>query len=56
MESTTIKTTLEYAVMDMQSYEFVCRGCYIVKSINDYVYQVGVTELGTAQHLCTECI
>lgn len=35
METTTIKTQFEYSVMPIQRYEFVCQGCFMVKTIND---------------------
>ena len=47
METTTIKTTLEYSVMPIQRYEFTCTGCFTIKSVNDYGLR-GVT-------LCNEC-
>ena len=34
-DTTTIRTTLEYSVMPIQRYEFVCQGCFMVKTIND---------------------
>jgi hypothetical protein len=45
-ESTIVKTVLEYAVMPIQRYEFVCSGCFMVKALADH---------GTGSH-CKECL
>jgi len=34
--TTTITTVLEYAVMDIQRYEFTCSSCFVIKSRNDH--------------------
>lgn len=45
--TTIIRTQLEFAVMDIQRYEFVCSGCFTIKSVADYGLS-GIT-------LCKEC-
>ena len=48
MESITIaKTAFEYSVMPVQRYEFICTGCFLVKTVNDHGTW-GIT-------LCTAC-
>jgi hypothetical protein len=49
MESITVKTVLEYAVMPVQKYEFECQGCFMVKTIKDYSHYVRFSPM------CKDC-
>jgi hypothetical protein len=50
MESTTINTTLEYAVMPIQGYEFECSYCGLICSVRDG------HSLCSDTKLCGDCV
>jgi hypothetical protein len=51
MQSTTIKTPLEYAVMPIQAYEFSCSHCGLIAS-----YRAMGASIARGTRLCTDCL